>query len=190
MSHYRKIDVRIWNDAKFQTLSDAAKLAFFLLLTHPNMTALGAMRGTPDGLAAELKDLREAFPEAFREVMAKDMAEYDENARLISLPNFVKYNPPTSPNVVKAWANALEYLPECEQKTVVVQRAVAFAEGMSKGFGKAIPNALREAMRYPLSIEHRALSTDRSNPSQGKDISGYSTVGPRRLAVVNGEDGR
>ena len=168
MSHYRKIDVRIWNDAKFQTLSDAAKLAFFLLLTHPNMTALGAMRGTPDGLAAELKDLREAFPEAFREVMAKGMAEYDENARLIALPNFVKYNPPTSPNVVKAWANALEYLPECELKTVVVQRAVAFAEGMSKGFGKAIPHALREAMRYPLSIEHRALSTERSNPSQGE----------------------
>lgn len=159
MSHYRKVDVRIWNDAKFQSLSDIAKLCFFQLLTHPNMTALGAMRATPEGLSSDLKDFREGFPEAFREVLSKGMADYDEDARLIALPNFVKYNPPNSPNVVKAWVGALEYIPESHLKTVVVQRAVAFTEGMSKGFRKAIPQALRDAMgdgmRYPLSTEHR-----------------------------------
>ncbi|MGP2491077.1 hypothetical protein ACTDI4_05550 [Mesorhizobium sp. PUT5] len=184
MSHYRKIDVRIWNDAKFQALSDTAKLCFFLLLTHPNMTALGAMRGTPEGLSAELKDFREAFPDAFREVLSKGMADYDAEARLIALPNFVRYNPPTSPNVVKAWVGALEYLPESPLKALVVQRVVAFAEGMSKGFRQAIPQALRDAMRYPLSTEHRDYLI------QGGEFSELGTAGEGggrpALAVVNG----
>ena len=181
MSHYRKIDTRIWNDAKFQSLSDAGKLGFFLLLTHPNMTALGAMRGTPEGLAADLKEMRDAFPQAFQEVLAKGMAEYDPEARLIALPNFVKYNPPTSPNVLKAWVKALEFLPECKLKTLVIQRAVAFAEGMSKGFAKAVPQALREAMRYP-------ESRDTYLSKKGSYITELGTAeGKRRaLGVVNG----
>ena len=54
MSRYRKIDPRIWNDKKFRSLSDRAKLLFFMLLTHPSMTALGAMRATLPGLASEM----------------------------------------------------------------------------------------------------------------------------------------
>jgi hypothetical protein len=54
MARYRKIDPRIWNDAKFRALLDDAKFVFMLLLTHPHMTALGAMRATLAGSAAEL----------------------------------------------------------------------------------------------------------------------------------------
>lgn len=46
MARYRKIDSRIWNDAKFRELSDNGKLVFLMLLTHPSMTSLGAMRAT------------------------------------------------------------------------------------------------------------------------------------------------
>ena len=60
------MDPRIWNDAKFRDLSDNAKLVFFMLLTHPNMTALGAMRATVAGLAEEMGWEPEAFREAFR----------------------------------------------------------------------------------------------------------------------------
>jgi len=72
MAHYRKVDVRIWNDAKFNSLSHLGKLAFLLLITHPNMTMLGAMRATPEGLSAELKSTPEAFREAFGEVLSKE----------------------------------------------------------------------------------------------------------------------
>jgi hypothetical protein len=54
MSQYRKVDTRIWNDAQFCGLSDDGKLVFLLLLTHPNMTSLGAMRATLAGLAEEI----------------------------------------------------------------------------------------------------------------------------------------
>ena len=52
MSRYRKVDTRIWNDAKFNSLSEKRKLVFFFLLTHPNLKMIGGMRATVPGLAA------------------------------------------------------------------------------------------------------------------------------------------
>lgn len=141
MARYRKIDTRIWNDAKFRTLSDNGKLAFFFLLTHPHMTSLGAMRGTIRGLASEIGWGEKLFRESFREISERDMAEHDEVACFIGLPNFLKYNSPESPNVVKSWVDSLDLLPECNHKVRLLQRVKAFAEGLSEGFAKALPKA-------------------------------------------------
>lgn len=147
MSHYRKIDTRIWNDEKFRSLSDLGKLAFLFLLTHPHMTMIGAMRASLPGLAAEIGWSPEAFEEAFHEASAKGMAEHDERASLIWLPRFLKYNPPESPNVVKSWVRALDLLPECPLLTRVVAASKDFAEGLSKAFQEALPEAFRKAIR-------------------------------------------
>lgn len=146
MSRYRKVDPRIWNDAKFRTLSNRGKLLFFMLLTHPGMTALGAMRGTPSGLAEELTWSPEAFREAFGEVLSRGMAEHDAEACLIALPNFIRYNLPESPNVIKAWVGALDLLPECDLKTAILHRAKAITEEMTEGFVKAFSEAFAQAM--------------------------------------------
>lgn len=187
MSHYRKIDVRIWNDQKFRTLSEQGKLCFFLLLTHPMMTALGGMRGTVDGLAIEMGVMPEPFREGFREVLAKGMAEADEKACFIALPNFLKYNPPANPNVVKAWAKAVDLLPECDLRNVVIARACAFAEGLGKPFAKAFAEAFAKPYGNTESREQRAENRNK-HPSQGEDLSGYSAVG--LAAAAGGEAGR
>lgn len=167
MSHYRKVDVKIWNDEKFVSLSVEGKLGFIMLLTHPMMTALGAMRGTLGGIAEELccgdEGRREAFREGLRDVFRKGMAEADEKASLIVLPNFLKYNLPESPNVVKAWVKAAELIPEGPLKNRTIQRAVGFAEAMSKGFAEAIPIAFRNAVSKAspkASPNQRAESTE------------------------------
>jgi hypothetical protein len=148
MARYRKVDSRIWNDAKFRSLTDNGKLAFLMLLTHPGMTALGGMRSTIPGLAEELGWTTEAFREAFREALRKGMAEHDEKACLIVLPNFLRYNRPESPNVVKAWVESLDLLPECALKGQLIKRVKGFTEGMSEAFGKALPEAFAKAMPY------------------------------------------
>lgn len=167
MARYRKIDPRIWNDEKFRKLSDNAKLVFFMLLTHPSMTALGAMRATLPGLAAEMSWGPEAFREAFREASAKGMAEHDEVACLVALPNFLKYNAPESPNVVKAWAGAVDLLPECPLKTLVLQRAKAYAEALQEGFAKAF----REA--FPKGI---AIQEQEQEPEQEQEKNSSSSL--------------
>lgn len=169
MSRYRKVDTRIWNDAKFSALNDQGKLAFFMLLTHPSMTALGAMRATPSGLAEELGWSAEAFREAFADILSKGMAEHDDRVHLIALPNFIRYNPPESPNVIRAWSGALDLLPECHLKNVVIQRAKAFAEGMSLGFAKAIPQAFAKTM--PIQEQEQEPEQEPKKPIQKAQTS-------------------
>lgn len=176
MARYRKIDPRIWNDEKFRALSDNGKLVFLMLLTHPQMTAIGAMRATMPGLAAELGWELEAFREAFREAFAKGMAEHDEKACLIALPKFVRYNAPESPNVVKAWDSALDLLPECSLKNLVIQRAKAFAEGLSKAFAEALPEAFAKAMPY--QEQEQEQEQDKSSSSLRSDL------GPQREPLL------
>ncbi|UUP19530.1 hypothetical protein [Nitratireductor thuwali] len=173
MSHYRKIDVRIWNDGKFNSLSSDGKLAFFMLLTHPMMTALGAMRGTPEGLASEIGMDPEPFKEGFRELLSKGMAEHDPNGRLIALPNFLKYNPPANPNAVRSWVKSLEFLPECELRSLVVQRARA----STKGFKEPLPEPFSEPESREQRTESREQRLQQSNhregTSQGKRLREY-----------------
>lgn len=167
MAHYRKVEVRIWNDEKFNALSSNAKLVFFMLLTHPHMTPIGAMRGTPNGLAAELKmDLKD-FQEAFQEVLSKAIAKHDEDASFLWLPNFLKYNKPESPNVIKAWVSSVDMLPECELKAASLLAAKGYTEGLTEGYAKAFNEAFGKAMRNQEQEQEQDL-----NPSyQGRNVS-------------------
>jgi hypothetical protein len=154
MSRYRKIDTRMWNDAKFRALSDDGKLVFVLFLTHPSMTALGALPASVPGLAHGLKWSEERFRKGFDELLWNGMAKADEDAGLVCLPNFLRYNPPENPNVVKAWAGSVDMLPECELKTETMARAYAsletrpksFAEAFLKQFGKPLADGIGNRM--------------------------------------------
>lgn len=176
MARYRKVDPRIWNDAKFRALSDDGKLVFVFLLTHPGMTALGAMRATCAGLAGELHWNAERFQQAFGEALSKGMANHDPEACFVSLTNFVKYNAPESPNVVKAWAAALDLLPECELKTRAVARAAGFAKAMSPAFAEALPEAFAKAMANQEQEPKQELKQD--PPSLRSGSSGEPANGP------------
>ena len=141
MARYRKIDPRIWNDAKFSALSHEAQRAFFFVLTHPAMTALGAFRITREGMAAELGLAGKGFVEPFGELLEKGLVKYDESAFLLFVPNFLKYNPPENPNVIKSWEGSIDYLPECPLLAEVLAKASACAantDAGSKAFAKTL----------------------------------------------------
>lgn len=184
MSRYRKIDVRIWNDEKFRGLSDDGKLIFILVLTHPNMTAIGAMRGTLPGLAAEMGWLPDRLSEAFREALSKGIVEHDEKASCIALPNFLRYNPPESPNVVKAWEASLDLVPECTLKRVTIQRAKDFLKGKTKAFAEALPKAFAEALPKPMPYQEQEPEQDQEPKQVGRDDEGY----PLRAHTREGHD--
>lgn len=149
MSHYRKIETRIWNDEKFSSLDNESKLSFLFTLTHPNMTSLGAMRGTIRGLAAEL----EVSEEAFRKVFEKGLLKSDPRAKLIHAPNFLKYNKPESPNVVIAWGKAYDMLPECETKVQIYHYVKDILKALGKGYGEAFDKAFGKDIPESVSSE-------------------------------------
>ena len=179
MSKFRKIESKIWNDQKFNTLSDKGKLLFFFLLTHPHLTGVGAMRTSVKGLGCELGWDEKAFHRAFREVSGTGMVKVDERACFLWLPNFLKYNKPESPNVVKSWQGMLDYLPECSLKTQLIQQLKDLAEGLSQGFREAFPKTLlnqeqeqeqeQEEEICPVARATRPVSSDQKSKLGNQD---------------------
>ena len=153
MSRYRKINPGIWNDARFRSMSNRGKLSFFLLLTHPNTSAIGTLRAVPAGLEHDL----EGFAEGFREVLAKGMAKASRNAPLIYLPKFLRHNPPESPNCVKAWRGAVEDLPECDMHNLILQELEGFAEGLGEAFRKAFLEGFPKGLPYQEQEQEQEL---------------------------------
>jgi hypothetical protein len=149
MGRYRKVDSKIWNDDKFRSLTDDGKLVFLFILTHPHMTGLGAMRATIPGLAAELKWSTKAFQEAFGEALRKGIIEYDEDACFVGLPNFIKYNPPESANVVKSWGKVWTDIPECSLQVKLYERVKGFLEAFHEGYLEAYMLIVKQKCEQP-----------------------------------------
>lgn len=151
MARYRKIDVRIWNDRKFRELDDNAKLAFLLLLTHPDTNQLGFIRSRSVSLAFDLGWQSDAMSNAIQTLCQMGMVMADERAGLMFLPNFLKYNPPNGVNGAKSWAGLLDLLPECDLRDQALIRLKPLIDGLPEGTREGIPedimNAIRDAIR-------------------------------------------
>jgi len=140
---YRKVATEIWGDKKFKALSNDAKLAFLFILTHPYQTSLGAMRHSFEGLTKELAGVD---TKAFAELLSAGMVKYDDDACFIWLPNFLEYNKPDNPNVVKSWGRPLGLLPECELKSKLISHVITFLKGFSEPFQKGLPDCFGNGM--------------------------------------------
>lgn len=176
MAHYRKIDVRIWNDAKFNSLSSLGKLIFILLITHPNMTGLGAMRATPNGLSDELKQPIKVFQKAFEEVLVLGLARFDADSSCIWIPNFLKYQTAESPNVIRNWIKQIEFIPEGALKGHAITTLKNYAEGCSEGFKKAFREAFPKDIAESVSSKQFPANRHTSSPCQ-EGVNDYSEDG-------------
>ncbi len=118
MARYRKVDVRMWGDQKFQALSKLApsgQALWIFLLTGPHTTIVpGLFRAGRAALAESVGWSADQFDAAWAEIEAQGMALADWNARVVWVPGAARYNPPESPNVAAAWRAALVgEIPEC-----------------------------------------------------------------------------
>lgn len=195
MSHYRKVDVRIWNDEGFRSLSDDGKLVFFFSLTHPNLTALGAMRATPAGLAAELGWSERRLRGGLGESVTRGMVELNTPACYLALPKFLRYNEPEGPNsVTKAWLKALDTIPECPEKRALILRCRKYLDGRSQEFKdrlsvhvwEAFSDAMPETISGASSIQEQELEQEQHTPPPGSSAGRRSPPShPRSGAAVD-----
>jgi hypothetical protein len=182
VGRYRKIDPRIWNDAKFRTLSDKGKLTFLFILTHPYMTSLGAMRATVSGLAEELHWGQKAFAEAFEEGLGKGLFQFDAEASFLGVPNFLKYNPPESPNVVKSWEKIVDLIPECQMKNELIEYVKDFLKGLGEPFRKALPKEVERLCLIPNPNPNPIPNPIEENPPT--PLPGGKSPSPQKLAEL------
>lgn len=172
MARYRKIDIRIWNDRKFRELDDKAKLAFFLVLTHPDTNQLGMLRSRSVALAMELGWHPDVMSDAILMLCQMGMLMVDDKAGFIFIPNFLKYNPPNGPNSVKGWEGLLDQMPECALLDHAISSLKPFVDGLSEGLRNAIPNDIKDAMAHAIPNDIKdAPRIQEQKQEQEQDIS-------------------
>lgn len=118
MARHRKIDVGMWGDGKFRSLSSPAPNAQTLwvyLLTGPHTTAApGLFSAGEASLSEAIGWSLRSFRRCFSELVEREMVRSDWSSRVVWIPRAVNYNPPESANVVRAWRKAIVEIPECE----------------------------------------------------------------------------
>lgn len=143
---YRKVKISMWDDEKFRELTPmpaSGQSLFIYLLTGPCTGIIpGLFRAGRAAMAEELGWSIEDYDLALGELIALGMVKADLKARLFWVPNAAKHNAPNSGNVVKAWANAFNYLPDCELKWEAYEVLKAACHGVSKAMGKAFDMAM------------------------------------------------
>ncbi|MBY0243169.1 MAG: hypothetical protein K2X55_28075 [Burkholderiaceae bacterium] len=181
MSRYRKIEVKTWTDKRFRALSampPSGQGLWFFLLTGPHTGPIpGLFRAGRASMAEELGWEQEAFDEAFAEVFANGMAKADFKARLVWLPNAIKYNRPESPNVVRSWRAELDLLPECALKT----EAVAAMRTALAAIGAAYAEAFNEFAKEdapPQQAKAPAEDREESLPKPSGKAFGKASAKP------------
>jgi len=153
MARYRKIDPRIWGDEKFRTLSrpqpNAQTLWLYLLTGSHTNSCPGIFNIGEMALAENLGWSLEGLRKAFKEVLGKGLAKADFEARVIIIPNALKYDHPESPNVVKYWGKMFDEVPECALKNEYYLLLKAFMEAFGEAFGEAFKEGFRESITIP-----------------------------------------
>lgn len=146
MSRYRSIRCLIWNDDKFPFASDACQLVFFHMLTTPLSSPFGLYKASLEALAAEKRWTPKAYREAFEEASRIGFAKYDDRTQVVFIPNFLKYNAPNNPNVLRSWHNLFTEIPDCPLKTEFLQLLRTLCDSFGKGFQEAFEEAWRKSM--------------------------------------------
>jgi uncharacterized phage protein (TIGR02220 family) len=160
VSRYKRIEVMMWGDEKFRSLSPIPPCAAGLwvyLLTGPHNGIIPGLFATGERALAEalswplysgepgalFDDHPCGFRECWREIAAQKMAFADWKARIVYVPRALMHNKPKSPNVVVGWRHSLAELPECALK----HRAIAELRAGLDLFGPSFVAAFDRAMR-------------------------------------------
>lgn len=153
-SRYRKIEIKMWGDSKFQSLSPiqpSGQALWIYLLTGPHTGVIpGLFKAGRAAMAEDIGWEMEAFDKAFGEAFRQGMAKADWKARLVWLPNAILHNKPESPNVVIYWGREFDHLPECDLKNEAYESLKASIYALGEAYGKAFDKAFVKASAKPL----------------------------------------
>jgi hypothetical protein len=158
---FRKIDPRIWGDAKFRRLSDDAKLLWMYLLTNNHLTNLpGVFHAWPETMGRDIgwsgddpQNFR--FETAFKEITDLKMAIYDDTGGLIYIPRAYFFNLPDNLNVVKGWAVWFFQLPECPLRERILNDFKHNLERYRKGYSEPFTKPYEEPLAKPYAKQER-----------------------------------
>ena len=194
MARYRKIDIHTWGDENFKSLSPIPPCGqglWFFLLTGPFTGPIpGLFNAGRAAMAEALGWSLEAFDIAFQEVFTKGMVKADWKARLVWLPNAIKYNNPESPNVITSWGKELDTLPECrllhEALNTIRETICKMDGGFIVAFDKAFGKALLKTMPNQEQEQEQEQYKD-NTPPQAATLKPFEVTVPEKTDPLYNE---
>jgi hypothetical protein len=142
MSRYRKFDPRFWKDEKIRKFDVADKaIAAYLFTAQSNR--IGLFNFSPGQAAEDLGMLPQTFREGFQRVSQALDYTFDEEARVLFIPTWWKYNQPENINVLKGCLKDLDDIPETPLISRFCETFRYLDETMHQTFKEGYPK------RYP-----------------------------------------
>ena len=194
MARYKKIDVRIWNDAKFNALSSDARLIFLFMLTSPQTTMVGAVPVDKHTVSRILKFDEIRYGIGYKQLSEYGMLEYDE-AGIFWIKNFLKYNPPENPKVVISWSSLLDLFPECQLLIKIAKSVLKACETRGEAYVKALHPEFKKLAKYdmsngmPYGIAY-PMPYQEQEQEQEQDIYTHTEKSEKQSAVAENFAGR
>lgn len=194
MARYKKIDVRIWNDAKFNALSSDARLIFLFMLTSPQTTMVGAVPVDKHTVSRILKFDEIRYGIGYKQLSEYGMLEYDE-AGIYWIKNFLKYNPPENPKVVISWSSLLDLFPECQLLIKIAKSVLKACETRGEAYVKALHPEFKKLAKYdmsngmPYGIAY-PMSYQEQEQEQEQDIYTHTEAKSEKTQLATDSQGR
>lgn len=145
---YRRVDTRVWNDARVRGFSPNGRLVWVLLLTAPSTTAIpGVLHMGVAGLAEIARMDRPAFDQGLAECVAAGLVVVDSSACVVWVPDAFLFNSPQSPNVIRSWRAEVSLLAESDLLSAVTAAIRDRALVLGPSFARAADELFGDAPR-------------------------------------------
>lgn len=154
MAKYRPVDLRLWSDKRFLSLSDRGRLLWVFYLTTPSSLPIpGVIVGGEATLAEQLGWSVEEYRMGYRELVEKGMKVRAEG-RVVWLSNALKYQRIAGPKAIKGMSKVWDDIPEGELKAKIYEAlkiackswSGLFAKVYGKGYGEGYAQLLMEGL--------------------------------------------
>lgn len=167
---YQKIFSQIWNDEKFIQLTPEQQRLWFYILTCPHGNITGCYVLKPAYACGDLGIDPKDFQKDLAKLLEMDFVKYDFNTSLILIINFLKHNPITNPNQVKAAAKMIRELPKSP--------IIAGLKGLIKGLPEGLTEGLPEGLSKPDTDTDTDTEEETEKKSKNNDIHSMQQGSP------------
>lgn len=111
---YQKIHSQIWNDEKFTKLTPAQQRLFLYILTCPHGNIIGFFVLKQGYIVDDLKYSTKDLKKDLEKLVTEKVIDYDFSTSVVLIKKFLKHNPITNPNQIKAAGKLLSELPKTQ----------------------------------------------------------------------------
>lgn len=150
MAKYRPVDLRLWSDRKFLSLSDDGRMLWLYYLTSPATNSIpGVIVGGQAALSEQLGWSVARLQKGVGELLTKGLSvRFD--GRVTWLPNALRYQKISGPNAVIGMSKVWDDVPECELKSEIWEALKIACKSWSRIFADLFPEPLAKGVVEPL----------------------------------------